>query len=90
MIGLSQKPLDPSILTIKGNTHTRILKESAIVSTKPIFKILVQSVVMPTKAPDEVRLPVEPSPADACRQKLKSIIIVLLMNRACQLSKEMG
>ena len=62
MIGLSQKPLDPSILTIKVITYTKIPKESSIVSTKPIA-IPIQSVVMPTKAADEVRLPVEPSPA---------------------------
>ncbi|KAJ8426500.1 hypothetical protein Cgig2_020470 [Carnegiea gigantea] len=72
----SQKPLRSPILETEDNTpQTRIPGVRATISFAPIPAIPIQSVAMPAKAPDEVRLTPKPSPATACRQKLKSIVV---------------
>ena len=87
----SKKPLRYSILAPLDNTsHARTLGVSAIISVTHISIIIIQSVIMPTKSREEVKLTPKPLPAKACREKLKFIMFVLLMNSAFQMSRELG
>jgi len=71
-----QKPLRSPVLETEDNSpQIKILGVGATISVTPIPAIPIQSVAMPTKAPDEVRLSPEPSPTTACRRKLKSIVV---------------
>ncbi|KAJ8423647.1 hypothetical protein Cgig2_010634 [Carnegiea gigantea] len=62
----SQKPLRPP---------TNIAGVRAAISVTPISIIPIQSLIVPAKDLDEVRLTLEPSPVTACRRKLKSIVV---------------
>jgi len=58
----SRKPLAPSIPAIEDNAlYITILGVGGTILVTPISAILVQSVAMPLKVPDEVRLTPKPS-----------------------------
>ncbi|KAJ8420965.1 hypothetical protein Cgig2_019214 [Carnegiea gigantea] len=72
----SHKHLRSPVLETEDNTpQTKIPGVGAAISIAPIPAIPIPSVAMLAKAPDEVRLTPETSPAIACRQKLKSIVV---------------
>ena len=74
----SQKPLRPPVLETEDDTpQTKIPGVGVAISVTPISAVPIQSVTMLAKAPNEVRLALEPSPAKACRRKLKSIIVCI-------------
>jgi len=89
----SQSPSKPLIPATKDNLpQTKIPGISAAISATLISAIPIQSVAMPAKAPDDVKLTPKPSPVIACRQKLKSIVVytaLLRMNVICQMYKRM-
>ncbi|KAJ8453327.1 hypothetical protein Cgig2_008211 [Carnegiea gigantea] len=76
MIVHSQKPLRPHVLATKDNAlQTKTPRVDAGISVTLISAIHIQSVAMPPKTSDEVRLTLKPSPTTACRRKLKSIVV---------------
>jgi len=72
----SQNPSRPLILASEDDLpQDKIPGIGVALSATPIPAIPIQSVAMTAKAPNEVRLTPEFSPAAAYRQKLKSIIV---------------
>ncbi|KAJ8443564.1 LOW QUALITY PROTEIN: hypothetical protein Cgig2_020651 [Carnegiea gigantea] len=72
----SQKPLRPPILAIEDNIPQIKIQGVGVISVTSISVIPIQSVAMLAKALNEVRLTLEPSPATACRRKLKKAIFL--------------
>ncbi|KAJ8429178.1 hypothetical protein Cgig2_011782 [Carnegiea gigantea] len=71
--------------TRENSFNKDVPRDKGTSGSKPKLKI---SVAISARALDKVRLTPEPSPAKACRKKLKSILFIIPMNRGSELNFE--
>jgi len=72
----SGKPLEPSVPSIEvDSSHVKMPRIDITIPATPIRTVPIQSIAPSIKVTDEIKKHFKFSPAEICRQKLKSIII---------------